>query len=122
LSDLITRIAKAKKELIALKAGFGGDQQRFLPTVATQATFNITSSKALIIRATFAHDDFPQLYAAVSFTIGAAPPVILQYKAFIRKSYYEWRYCEEWIGTPNYTIVCTLVSQRAPTSFVILEE
>ena len=121
MSDIAKQIAYAEKELAAIKAGFSGDEKRFFPAIATPATFNITSDNPIIISASFAYQDFPQLYARVSYTSGG-PPVILNYKAFIRKSLYSWRMCEEQLAPVNYTIECILVSQRAPTSFVVSEE
>lgn len=122
MSNLIDQVAYAQKELVAIKAGLSGNQQRFLPTVATSQTFLITvNDKPVVISATFALDDFPQLYAAVQYTTGGLP-VILQYKAFRRQSLYSWRMTEAWGLSVDYTINCTLISQRAPTTFTIAAE
>ena len=122
MSDLISRIAAAQKELKALKAGFGGNEDRFFPAVATSATFlRDSNDRPIVIEATFEKNDFPQLYAAVSMTT-VGPPIILQYKAFDRKTLYSWRMTEKWGTIAHYTINCMLLSQRAPLTFTCTVE
>ena len=122
MSNIIAQVAYAQKELKAIKAGFAGGEDRFFPAVATNQTFLITvNDKPVVISATFDLDDFPQLYAAVQYTNGG-PPVILQYKAFKRQGIYSWRMTEAWGGSVDYTINCTLLSQRSPSSFTCVAE
>lgn len=123
MSSITKQIANAKRELQAIKAGFGGDKDRFFPAVATSATFlRDSTDKPIVIEATFDSDDFPQLYAAVSLTISIPAPIILQYKAFERKTLYSWRMVEYWGATAHYTINATLLSQRPPTTFTCTVE
>lgn len=123
MSNIVEQIAYARKELQAIKTGFAGDEQRFFPSVTTSQTFVITvTDKPIVIAATFAKNDFPQLFASVSLVIGAAPPVVLQYKAFDRETLYSWRMAEYWGSAATYTIQCMLLSQRAPATFTCVGE
>lgn len=122
LSNIATRIANAKRELLALKAGFAGDEQRFFTATATEETFNISSNDPIIIRADFEYRDFPQLYVRAQYTVGAFPPVLFNYDPFVRTNLYEWRMSEETSGVANWTINAVLVSQRTPTLFTIEAE
>lgn len=122
MSDIAQQIAVAKKELQAIKTGFAGGEDRFFPSVATAQTFVIAvTDRPIVISATFAETDFPQLFASVSLTIGG-PPIVLQYKAFDRKTLYAWRMTEYWGSAATYTIQCALLSQRAPLTFTCVAE
>lgn len=110
MSDFVARVARANKELAALKAGFAGGEKQFYPATVTQQTFNIYSGSPLLIRVGFAKQDFPQLYTFINVT-GGGPGL------FIRKNFYEWR-CRNALFT-TITVDCVLLSQEPPTSFTI---
>lgn len=118
LSDLISRIVYAKRELAALKAGFSGDERRFSEAVITQQSFTLNITKPLTVTVAFPNQDFPQLYTSVYDNTSGIP-----YGAnlFDRKNLYQWRMGLS-IAAHNYTITAVLLSEQTPTSFVLVQD
>lgn len=115
MSDLAAQIAYAQKELLAIKSGFAGNPQRFRQAVVTTQTFTLNLPRPAIITVAFEYDDWPQLYDHVydntaGFDYGTG--------FFDRKEFYKWRSAYE-IPGDNYTITCTLLSEKPPTLFTI---
>lgn len=121
MSDIAKQIAIAQKELVALKAGFAGNEQRFFPATVTEQIFTLTTDKPIIVSATFDTLDFPELYCSV--TSGTFPTIVVyNSELFVRKSDTEWRMNPPSASSLFYTLTCSLISQRPPTTFTASAE
>lgn len=118
MSSLNEQIARAKKELVALKTGFAGNEQRFTQSTATEQQFTLTVTKPLTITVVFDEPDFPQLFVSAYNNTTATP---YSDNLFVRKNLYVWRMG---LGIPanNYTFTCLLLSESAPTSFTLVQD
>lgn len=118
MSDIATKIAQIQKELIALKTGFAGDERRFTASTVTEQSFTLSPTKPLRIIVDFEYTDFPQLFTQ---TYSNTSSFAYQGNLFTRKNLYEW-----WLGwtlpNENYTFTCTLLSEKPPTLFTLVED
>lgn len=113
MRDIAQALAIARKELNAIKAGFGGDQTRFSVSEITQTSFVLNAIKPVIIRVDFQYQDFPQLYVR-----GISLDAPLTYSNLgTQKTLYEW-YISPLLHANNQ-LDCTLISQYPPTVFVM---
>lgn len=118
MSSLIDQLARAKKELAALKAGFAGDEKRFTQATTTVQQFTLTVTKPLTITVDFDQPDFPQLFVS---TYNNTTATDYGSNLFDRKDLYEWR-MGLGIAANNYTFTCLLLSENAPTLFTLVQD
>lgn len=115
MSDLVNRIATAKKELLALKTGFTSQQSQFDSVVVTeQSTVLPSAGVTYRIRTDFTFQDYPQLYAEA---IEYYPLPVIYVNPQGRTSLYQWQVGP--FSQPNTDLNLLLVSFKTPTTFVV---
>lgn len=115
MSNLAKRVADAKRELLALKAGFSGTSEMFTGATVTQQSFNITPTTSMLITVDFEYRDFPDIFITGVRSL-PSPAIFVGWG--IRRSLYEW-YIEYDAAFGTIRWDCVLFSEKPPTSFTL---
>lgn len=117
MSDLITDVADARRELNAIKAGFSGTSAMFTGATITSQSFNTVPTTGMLITVDFEYTDFPDMNITGIRSL-PSPAVIIG--RGIRRSLYEWYIeYEALFGTIRWD--CILTSENPPTLFTLVE-
>lgn len=117
MSDLITDIADARRELNAIKTGFSGTSAMFTGATVTTQSFAMTPTTGMLVTVDFEYRDFPDMTITGVRSL-PSPAIFVGYG--VRRSLYEW-YIEYDAAFGTITWNCILFSEQAPTLFTLTE-